>query len=109
MKIARKKTRKFHLGDVLSVTTGRMLSPRNMDGLLDVVNFTMGYENADCLDGGLPFTLICVADGCKLELFKQFPQLRKVSTSGLNEKNYRAWLAKQITKYGETLTVKQFR
>ena len=110
MKVARKmkaETKEFHLGDVLSVTTGWMLSPCGMDGLLDILNFTMGLKNEYRIDGGLPFSLIYVADRCKAELFKQFPQLRKVNTSGLNKENYKTWLAKQIAKYGETLTVKQ--
>jgi hypothetical protein len=86
-----------------------MLSPRGLDGLVDVLNFMMGAteEKNDLLDGGLPFSLICAADWCKQELFEQFPQLRKINTSGLNKENYKAWLAKQITKHGETLTVRR--
>lgn len=32
-------TRNFHLGDILSVTTGCLLSPRRMEGVYDILNF----------------------------------------------------------------------
>lgn len=32
------KTRKFHLGDVLSVITARVVSPRHVDGLYDILS-----------------------------------------------------------------------
>lgn len=32
----------FHVGDVLSVTTGRLLSPTHMDGLYEILNFLTG-------------------------------------------------------------------
>jgi hypothetical protein len=35
-------TRPFHLGDVLTITTGRLVSPRHMDGVYDVLNFMTG-------------------------------------------------------------------
>lgn len=31
--------RHFHLGDILSITTGRLVSPRHMDGIYDILNF----------------------------------------------------------------------
>jgi hypothetical protein len=39
--------RRFHIGDVLSVTTGRLISPRGMDGIYDI----LGYMTEDA-----PFT-----------------------------------------------------
>lgn len=70
-----KEAKEFHLGDVLSVTTGWMLSPRGMDGLLDIINFTLALDGRYRLDGGLPFSLLFAANKCKEELFRQFPQL----------------------------------
>lgn len=34
--------RSFHVGDVLSVTAGLLLSPRHMDGVYDILNFLTG-------------------------------------------------------------------
>ena len=35
-------SRDFHIGDILSVTTGRLVSPRRMDGVYDILNFMTG-------------------------------------------------------------------
>lgn len=32
-------TRRFHIGDVLTVTTGRLVSPRGVDGLYDILGY----------------------------------------------------------------------
>lgn len=34
--------RLFHISDVLSITTGRLVSRRHMDGLYDILNFLTG-------------------------------------------------------------------
>lgn len=31
--------RNFHLGDILSITTGRLVSRRHMEGVYDLLNF----------------------------------------------------------------------
>lgn len=36
------ETRTFTLGDVLSVTTGRLVSEKHMDGIYDILNFMTG-------------------------------------------------------------------
>lgn len=36
--------RAFHLGDILSITSGYLLSPRHMDGVYDILNFLTGDE-----------------------------------------------------------------
>jgi hypothetical protein len=36
--------RTFDLGDVLSITTGRLVSQRGMDGIYDVLNFMTGDD-----------------------------------------------------------------
>lgn len=32
----------FHIGDVLTVTTGRLVSPRHMYGVYEILNFLTG-------------------------------------------------------------------
>lgn len=34
----------FHISDVLTVTTGRLVSARHMDGVYDILNFLTGDE-----------------------------------------------------------------
>ena len=62
------KARKFHLGDVLSITTGLLLSPRHMDGIYDILNFMTG-------DNLFTPQLPRAKDECKPYLLEQFPQL----------------------------------
>ena len=93
------KTKKFHLGDVLSITTGRLVSPRQMVGVHDILNFMTGDDLST-------HQLPRVGDECKPHLLEQFPQLAEVSAAGVNGKNCVAWLAKRVAKYGEELEVK---
>ena len=58
----------FHISDVLSVTTGRLVSTRHMDGVYAVLNFLTGD---DLFTHQLPRTM----DECKPWLRTQFPQL----------------------------------
>lgn len=57
-------SRRFHIGDILSITTGRLTSPRGMDGIYDI----LGYMTDDS-----PFTtqLGRFAEECKPYLEKQ--------------------------------------
>lgn len=93
------QTKEFHLGDVLSITTGRLVSPRHMDGIYDILNFLTG-------DNLFTHQLPRASDECKPHLLEQFPQLKEVDASAVNGKNYKQWLAKQVAKYGEKFTVK---
>lgn len=36
--------RKFHISDILSVTTGRLVSLRHMDGVYDILNYLTGDD-----------------------------------------------------------------
>lgn len=71
-------TKRFHLGDVLSITTGRLVSKSHMDGVCGV---------CDHLEGQSLFThqLVMVADECKDALLAQFPNLAEVKVDGLLE------------------------
>lgn len=92
--------KEFHLGDVLSVTTGFLVSPSQMDGVFNILNF---MTNNDLYLNELPM----VAGRCGPNLLKQFPQLESIDISDINEENYAQWLAKQIAQYGEKLAVEK--
>lgn len=36
------QTSSFHIGDILSITTGRLVSPRHIDGVYDILNWMTG-------------------------------------------------------------------
>lgn len=58
----------FHLGDVLSITTGRLVSLRHMKGVYEILNFMTG-------DDLFTHQLPRAADECRPYLAMQFPQL----------------------------------
>lgn len=108
------QTKQFHLGDVLSITTGRLVSPRHIDGVYDILNFMTG-------DNLFTHALPRASDECKPYLVAQFPQLvgaemdsaiaelgdalkAKTDKAGA-EKIVADWLAKQVAKYGEMFAV----
>lgn len=68
------KTRDFDLGDVLSITTGHLVSRRHMDGVYDILNFMTG-------DNLFTHQLPRAADECKPWLLRWFPELAKAGTS----------------------------
>jgi len=109
------QTKKFHLGDVLSITTGRFVSPRHIDGVYDILNF-MTSDNL--FTHQIPRGI----NECKPYLVEQFPQfatpemdfavaeldeMLKGKTGRAEKKKLVAgWLANQIAKYGDKFAVK---
>jgi len=107
-------TKQFHLGDILSITTGMLVSPRHIDGIYDILNFMTGD---DLYTHALPRA----SGECRPYLAEQFPQLVTVemnlattelrdALSGVNITEERRtivddWLAKQISQYGEIFSV----
>lgn len=91
-------TARFHLGDVLSVTTGKLLSPSGVDGL---------YRIAAHLAGEPVWThqLPRVMNEGKGPLLARYPALAQVNTEGVNEHNFAEWLALQVSLHGEWFEV----
>lgn len=88
------KTREFHLGDILSITTERLVSPRHMDGVRDILDFMTGANL-------FTHQLSRACGEMKPRLLSQHPQLATVDASVVSK----AWLAEQCARYGETLMV----
>jgi hypothetical protein len=98
-------TRTFHLGDILTVTSGgRLVSPRGMDGVYDILNWMTG-------DNLFTHQLPRALRECEGALLAQHPDLAAVTvpdefTGGNSaEEAVARWLAEQITVYGETREV----
>ncbi len=92
------QTKKFHIGDILTITMGHLVSPRHIKGVYDILSFMTG----DIL---FTYQLPRAADECKPYLLRQHPQLAETDASGVNEDNYDRWIAEQVRKYGEYLPV----
>jgi hypothetical protein len=85
----------FHLGDILSIITGNLVTPDGtMDGVYRILNF---MSNDDLSTVQLPR----VSDECKPYLREQFPQLANITGVGITRENWRAWLADKVAQYGE--------
>ena len=91
-------TKKFHLGDILSIVAGKLVSLQNVDGVFEILNFMTG-------DGLHMHQLSRVAEECKPYLLEQFPQLKDIDASEVNGDNWRQWLDEQVKRYGEEFEV----
>jgi hypothetical protein len=94
------ETRDFHLGDILSVTTGLLVSPRHIDGVYDVLNWMTG-------DSLFTHQLPRAGEECKGPLLAQHPDLAEVQVPDAftGKEHVLAWLAEQVERYGETRPV----
>lgn len=65
--------KQFHIGDILSVTTGRLVSARHIDSVYEILSFLVGGESL------WTHQLPRVMDECRPWLATQFPDLMKDS------------------------------
>lgn len=94
------ETRDFHLGDILSITTGLLVSPRHIDGVYDILNWMTG-------DNLFTHQLPRARDECRQPLLEQHPDLVDVQVPDKfdGEEHVMEWLAEQVERYGETRPV----
>jgi hypothetical protein len=90
--------RLFHLGDILSITTDVLVSPRHIDGVYDI----LGYMTGDTL---WTHQLPRASKECAPWLLRQHPQLMDISSDGIGPDNWREWLDGLVATYGEELNV----
>lgn len=91
--------RTFALDDILSVTTGRLLSRRHMDGLYDLLSY---MTDESLFTHQLPRA----ADVCGPALLAQHPQLRGVEPpADIDSADLLAWLVSVEREHGERLPV----
>ena len=94
------ETRDFHLGDILSVTTGLLVSPTRMDGIYRILNWMTG-------DNLFTHQLPRAGEECRQPLLEQHPDLAhvRVPDEFEGEEHVFAWLAEQVNHFGETRPV----
>jgi hypothetical protein len=88
------ETKQFHLGDILSITTGRLVSPRHIDGVYDILNHMTG-------DSLFTHQLGRASDEYKPYLIMEMPWLAEIDHSSVTTDNWQQWLQEQVAKYGE--------
>lgn len=92
---------RFHLGDILTITTGRLVSPRHMEGVYDLLNHMTG-------DNLFTHQLPRASDECKPHLLAQHPDLADIKVpdfEAIRAERVKAWvdewLARMVAQYGE--------
>lgn len=91
---ASRESRRFHLGDLLSVTTGILVSPRYMDGLSDIVSYLTGADlDVDRIQQTLQV--------CRAYVIAEVPALDDADVAELDKDNWRGWLDTQTGRFGE--------
>ena len=88
----------FHLGDVLSITTGLLVSPRHMEGIYDILNFMTG-------DDLYTHQLPRATGECRPILLRQHPQLAEVAVPTLTPETWEGWLLEKEACFGSFLDV----
>ena len=94
------EARDFHLGDILSVTTGLLVSPRHIEGVYDILNWMTG-------DNLFTHQLPRAGKECRDPLLRQHPDLAdvRVPEEFDGKEHVDRWLAEQVERYGETRPV----
>jgi hypothetical protein len=96
------ETKDFHIGDVLSIAPGRLVSPEHIGGVYKILEWMSGEE------GLMTHQLPRVSRECEPYLIAQFPELtaEDVPTDypdGMDD--VMAYLATLYPKYGERVAV----
>ena len=88
--------RRFHVGDIISITTGRLVSPRRIDGVYDILNYMTGN---DSFTHQLPRAF----KECAPSLKAQHPDLVEVDIpEGLADPDrFQRFLGELVVKYGD--------
>ena len=91
--------RSFPLADVLSITTGRLLSRRHMDGMYDLLGYMTGQDL-------YTHQLTTAADAAEPALLAQHPFLADLRPpAGTDAPDLMAWLIDTERQHGEAIAV----
>ncbi|MEU0515611.1 hypothetical protein [Amycolatopsis sp. NPDC006125] len=89
------ETERFHLGHLLSITTGVMLSPDGVGGIYRIIDHTTGQPH-------MTHQLPRAAEEIAPYLTEQHPWLAEITCGGFdNEADYHGWMDEQVARYGE--------
>lgn len=86
--------REYDLGDILSVSHGRMFSSRGLDGVRDLIEYLVD-------EPVFTHQLPRVANECAPSLREQLPFLDQIKIPRLNsQEQYQTWMARQYQIHG---------
>lgn len=94
-----RRQRDFDISDILSVTTGRLLSTRHVDGLYDILAFMTNSDEITLIGSAV------VATQCRESLIEQYPAL--ADAMEVTKENHREFVEQMRRKFGDKLSVTQ--
>jgi hypothetical protein len=83
----------FTLGEVLTVTTKKLLAPQGVRGMYTVVEYMTG---GPVLTHELPDAFAT----CTPTILAKYPQLADVDATGLSYETYAPWMQQQLLRFG---------
>jgi hypothetical protein len=86
--------KQFHIGDILSITTGILVAPDGIGNVYKILNHMTG-------DNLFTHQLPRAAKECRPYLLVRHAWLKSVDDSELTSARWRLWLDEQAEKYGE--------
>src|SRR5579859_629629 len=93
------ETKDFHISDILTITTGRLVSTRHMGGVYDI----LGWMTGESL---YTHQLPRVAREAEPVILAMHPQLASVDKNAeTNLENLDAWVAARVAEFSKTLPV----
>lgn len=90
---------KFHITDILSVTSGRIVSRDYVDGLYEIISFLMDKAVP-------PSRLEQAREICRSYLMRQMPELQGIDTQEVNPDTYDEWVEALENRFGAIHTLK---
>ncbi|PZP86523.1 MAG: hypothetical protein DI582_02725 [Azospirillum brasilense] len=91
-------TKAFHITEIISVITGKMVATSHMDGIHPFLEFMCGEP---IFTHQIPRAV----RECSPYLLKQFPMLADEKAEGITKETLQAWAANMEAKYGKMLAV----
>lgn len=94
-------SREFHIGDVLSITTGRLVSPDHIDGVYRICDYMLSTNH-------FTHQLPRASDECRPHLLAQHPEIANVEPPAEfeDEAHVWRWVAEQADRLGTMLVVR---
>lgn len=90
----------FHLGDILTVTTGELLSPRHLEGVDELLTHLIGVKPASDIDA------VAAIGTARDALYRQMPWLQHVvMVDSRNPNDVITWFCHQVVERGAYHTV----
>jgi len=96
------ETKTFHIGDILSITTGALVSPRHIGGVYDILGWLVD-------ESLFTHQLPRVARECEEFLIETFPDLPTEAPTLTSKDEVFAWLDLMSAEHGETREVPRMR